>query len=249
MVKTVSAALTTHKAKDVTAFATAWQIERLDGFIQRFANGSRDAMLDIGDGSGFQFYSAKEGFSRTNISNDSELSVGNLEVIGIFSGASLDETELRRGLYDFADVKIMTYNQESPSDGIIKMLRGQMAQVVVTTKGFFKVELRDLTQLFTKELGELYSKDCRADLGDKRCRVPIFPDLLPTGTLLEVGDFYRIPTVAPDPSACASILMNFEGDDGATSGPGYERLLSMASYHVRYRSMNSRIHSPETIVS
>lgn len=221
MVKTVPAALTTHKAKDVTAFATAWQITRLDGVIQRFANGSRDAMLDIGDGLGFQFYSAKEGFSRTNIANDSELNVGNLEVIGIFSGAALDETDLRRGIYDFADVKIMTYNQEGPSDGIIKMLRGQMAQVIVTTKGFFKVELRDLTQVFTKELGELYSKDCRADVGDKRCRVPIFPDLIPLSTALVVGDFYRIPTVAPDPAACSAVVCNFEGADASTSGPGY----------------------------
>lgn len=222
MVKTVPAALTTHKAQDVTAFATAWQIERLDGVIQRFANGSRDVFLDIGDGNGSQFYSSKEGFSRTNIANDSELSIGNLEVIGIFSGASLDETDLRRGIYDFADVKIMTYNQLGPTDGIIKMLRGQMAQVVVTTKGFFKVELRDLTQLFTKELGELYSKDCRADLGDKRCRVPIFPDYIPPSTALSLGEFYRIAVVAPDPTPCSTIVMNFEDTDGVTSGaPGF----------------------------
>ncbi len=222
MVKTVPAALQTHKAQDVTAFATAWQIERLDGVIQRFANGSRDVFLDIGDGNGDQFYSAKEGFSRTNIANDSEMNVGNLEVIGIFSGAALDETDLRRGIYDFADVKIMTYNQLGPTDGIIKMLRGQMAQVTVTNKGFFKVELRDLTQLFSKELGELYSKDCRADVGDERCRVPIYPDYIPPSIAVVIGDFYRITTVAPDPTPCSTIVMNFEDVDGVTSGaPGF----------------------------
>jgi len=221
MAKTVSAALQTHKALDVTAFATAWQITRLDGVIQRFANGSRDVFLDIGDSLGSQFYSAKEGFARTNIANDAELNVGNLEVVGIFSGASLDETELRRGLYDFADVKIMTYNQKGPTDGIIKMLRGQMAQVIVSTKGFFKVELRDLTQVFSYELGEAYSRDCRADLGDSRCRAPIWPAILPYNTEVTAGSFHSIQ-IDPDPTGCSQVIMNFEGADNATSGPGFD---------------------------
>lgn len=215
MVKTVPAALQTHKAQDVTAFATAWMIERLDGTFFRFTNGSRDVTLDAGDGLGDQVYSAKEGFGRTNIANDSELNVGNLDVVGIFSGTSLNETELRRGLFDRADVKIMSYNQQSPTDGIIRMLRGQFAQVIVTTKGFFKVELRDLTQVFTREVGELYSKDCKADLGDARCRVPLLPDEVARSTAYAVGDFVR---ASAEREPIALTVTNPDAETGDVTG-------------------------------
>ena len=218
MAKTVPAALQTHLDEDATAIASAWQIIRTDGTVYRFTNGSRDADLDFGDGD--QTFSAAEGFSRSNIAQDSEMNVGNLDIVGIFDDAQLKEDELRLGLFDFADVRIAFYNMDSPSDGIIKMLRGQLAEVMVTPKGFFNVELRDLTQVFSKELGEYYSKDCRDDLGGLRCTVPLFPDLLPASTALTLGDYYRIPT-APDPADCTAIIMNFEGADGATSGVGF----------------------------
>lgn len=214
MAKTVPGALNTHLQGDVTAIASAWQITRTDGQVFRFTNGSRNATLDFGDGP-FSF-SASEGFNRSNIANDADLNVGNLEVVGLFDNAALKEDELRRGLFDFADVKIAFYNQLASGDGIIKMLRGQLSEVQVTPKGFFNVELRDLTQVYSKQLGEYYSKDCRDDLGGLRCTVPIFPALLTSATAVALGEFYRVPT-SPDPSGGSRFVLNFEGADGSTA--------------------------------
>lgn len=235
MVKTTSGAMDTHLASEVTTLATAALIERTDGFIARFTSASMDVDIDVGDGNGVQTYSASEGTQRTNISNDSELNADNLDILGVFDNAMLDETELRRGLYDFATFLLFVFNHQDTSQGVVKIFRGQFGEVLVTKPGVFRVTCRSLIEVYTKETGEHYSKDCRADLGDIRCRIPLWPDennptdrTFPLSEIIpiqayEVGDFVIIPT-APDPSDCSQIVMNFEGADGATSGAGFDNI-------------------------
>ena len=235
MAKNTSAGMDTHLVLETTSLAMAAVIERTDGTKYRLTTSSEDITIDIGDGDGEQVYSAAEGVSRTNIQSDAELNVDNLDVVGIFTNDMLKETELRRGLFDFAEFKIFVFNWSNTSHGIVKIFRGQFGEVIVTKQDFFRVQVRSMVQVYSKETGETYSKDCRADLGDIRCRVPLywdeeepanktdrtFPvsDLIPA-TAYQLGDFVTVPT-APSPNDCAIIQMNFEGVDAATSGPGF----------------------------
>ena len=223
MVKATLAGMDTHLALDLTQLASAWLVTRLDGQQFRFTTNTRDVDIDIGDGNGVQTYSANEGYSRTNIANDSELSVGNLDIGGVFDNAQLDETEMRRGLFDFADVKIFFFNFTDISDGIIKIIRGTFGEVIVTDKGLFKTTLRDMTTVFDRLLGEKVSKDCRDDLGGPFCRVPVFPDPVAGSTAYAVGDFVRIPNDLNNED-CSVIVMNFEDTDGSTGLPGMANL-------------------------
>lgn len=237
MAKTASAGMDTHLALEVTTLAMAAVIERTDDVKFRLTTSSEDIRIDIGDGDGEQVYSASEGVSRTNIESDAELNVDNLDIVGIFTNNMLDETELRRGLFDFADFKIFVFNHQKTADGIIKIFRGQFGEVIVTKQNFFRVQVRSMVQVYSKETGEAYSKDCRDDLGGLRCRVPVifeedavdkidrtFPvsDLAPN-IAYQLGDFITVLT-APDVANCAQIVMNFEGADGATSGVGFDNL-------------------------
>ncbi len=223
MAKTTTAGMDTHLLKEVTTLAMAVVIERVDGVKFRLTTSSEDIKIDIGDGDGVQTYSASESVSRTSIENDAELNVDNLDVIGIFSNDLLKEKELRGGSFDFSDFKIFVFNHQDLTDGIIKIFRGQFGEVVVTPTGFFQVQVRSMVQVYSKQTGEHYTKDCRADLGDIRCRVPIFPALLVKETALALGDFFIIPT-APENNDCGKIIMNFEGVDGATSGVGFDNI-------------------------
>jgi hypothetical protein len=210
MVKSTQAAMDVHTAQEVTTLATAALITRTDEEIFRVTTSSENITIDVGDGLGEQVYSASEGVARSNIQNDAELNVDNLDVLGIFNNDVLDETELRRGLFDFADFKIFVFNHQdtSASMGIVKIFRGQFGEVVVTTQGTFRVTVRSLVQVYSKETGENYSKDCRADLGDIRCRVPVFWDEkepanktdrtfpvshIAINTAYSLGDFVTIP--------------------------------------------------------
>lgn len=236
MVKTTTAGMDTHLPQDTTTLATAVLITRTDGQVFRVTTSSEAITIDVGDGLGDQSYSASEGIARTNIQNDAELNVDNLDILGVFNSNVLDETELRRGLFDFADFKIFVFNHQDTSAamGIIRIFRGQFGEVIVTTQATFRVTVRSMVQVYSKQTGESYSKDCRADLGDIRCRVPLifetdaadqidrtFPVSRISGSIAyQLGDFVAVPT-APDNNDCAQIQLNFEGVDEATSGPGF----------------------------
>ena len=53
----------------------------------------------------------------------------------------------------------------------------------------FKAELRGLTQALQQQIVELYTPDCRADLGDSRCKINLTA-LTVTGTVTAATDCY-----------------------------------------------------------
>ena len=240
--KDTSAGMDTHLPQEVTTLAMAVLVERTDKVKFHLTTSSESVTIDVGDGDGEQVYSASEGVARSNIQSDSELNVDNLDVIGIFDNVLLKELELRRGLFDFAEFRIFVFNHQDTSDGIIKMFRGQFGEVITTSMGYFQVQVRSLVQVYSKMTGELYGKDCRADLGDIRCRVPLIFDegtaadridrTFPVSNLFpnmayQLGDFLTVLT-APDVANCAQIVHNFEGVDGATSGAGFDNIGNLA---------------------
>ncbi|HVL73096.1 MAG TPA: DUF2163 domain-containing protein [Beijerinckiaceae bacterium] len=165
--KSVSAALAQHLAGPVTTLATCWRITRRDGRSFFFTDHDRDLLFE-GD-----LYLASAGYSRTAISNDASLSVDNLDVEGVFDSAAITEEELRAGLFDHAEVRIFLVNWAAPSQGALRMRRGWFGEVVLNEQGTFRTELRGMTQALQQQIGELYSPECRADLGDHRCKVPL----------------------------------------------------------------------------
>lgn len=228
MTKAISSALEAHLALETTSIATCWRITRTDGVVFRFTTNTRDVgPVDFGIGEGAQTYIAAAGYTRSNIQNDSDLTVNNMDVTGIFDDASITELDLRRGLFNFAEVRIFTFNHQDTSMGILRDMRGILGEARVTPNGFFEVEIRSLEQVYTKGVAEFYSKDCRADLGDARCRLPIEPTApVPRSTLLIVGDFFRAAdALIFTPGADTVLLVNGDitADDlvlGATATIG-----------------------------
>jgi hypothetical protein len=233
MAKTVPAGLATHLPLDCTTLSTGWKIIRKDGTIVRVTTNTSDVTEDFLFPSPFaegsQTYQAAEAVSRTNLASTADMDIDNVEIAGIFDSIQFDNEELRRGLFAGAEVLIFAFNYEETGDGAIRMFRGFFGDARVSDQGYFFIELRNIMEVFRRRIGELYSKDCRADLGDKRCRIPIstnvdifFQDVAPI-TAYTVGQFLRVPT-APDPASCSKIIMNFEGADGESNpvDPGYE---------------------------
>jgi hypothetical protein len=186
--KAVSASLAAHLAGPVTTLATCWRITRTDGVVFRFTDHDRDLVVDD------EAYEASAGYSRTAISNDVGMGVDNLDVEGVFDSAAVTEEELRAGLFDQAEVRIFLVNWADPSMGVLRLRRGWFGEVVLTEQGVFRTELRGLTQALSQRIGELYSPECRADLGDHRCRVPIQPPVVARETAYRLGDHVRVAT-------------------------------------------------------
>ena len=186
--KSVSAALAAHLAGPVTTLATCWRITRVDGQEFFFTDHDRDLAFEG------EVYKASSGYSRTAIANDASLGVDNLDVEGVFDSEAITEQELRAGLFDQAEVRIFLVNWADSSMGALRMRRGWFGEVVLTEQGVFRTELRGLSQALSQRIGELYSPECRADLGDHRCKVPIHPPVVARETAYALGEHVRVAT-------------------------------------------------------
>jgi hypothetical protein len=195
MPKTVTIELANHLAGEVTTLATCWRISRRDGTVFRFTDHDRDLAFED------EVYQASTGYSRTAIANDSGMGVDNLDVEGVFDSAAVTEEELRAGLFDQGEVRIFLVNWADPSMGALRLRRGWFGEVVLTEQGVFRTELRGLTQALSQSIGELYSPECRADLGDQRCRVPVWPAVVARESAYALGDHVRVATGAGSGSA------------------------------------------------
>ncbi len=209
--KSVSTALAAHLAGPVTALACLWRITRLDGVEFYFTDHDRD--IDFEGNT----YRASTGYTRTAIANDASLSVDNLDVEGVFDSTAIREEELRAGLFDGAEVRIFLVNWMDPAQGPLRMRRGWFGEVLLTEQGTFRTELRGMTQALQQRIGELYSPECRADLGDHRCKVPILPVEIARATAYAAGDVVRVRT-STAPAQIGIPFVNPGFDAGSLSG-------------------------------
>ncbi len=186
--KAVTGAMAAHLAGSVTTLATCWRVQRTDGVVYGFTDHDRDLTL-----SGLS-YRAATGYQRSAIASRADLSVDENELTGILDAAEITEADLRAGLWDGAEVRIFLVNHRDPTMGDLKLRRGRLGEVVVNDDGTFRAELRGLSQALQQTIGEQYTPECRADLGDGRCRVPIAPALVARSSAYGVGTFVRVET-------------------------------------------------------
>ena len=171
--KTIGAALTTHIGQEVTTLATLWRLTRTDGQEFFFTDHDQDIVYS-GD-----TYESAVGYNRTAIDNAVGFNVDNLDVEGFLESSSLQESELRAGLFDYATVRIMIVNWDDLTQGEIKQRKGWIGEVTYSElTGRFRTELRGLTQAYSQKMLEIYQPECRADLGDGRCKIAINPTFL-----------------------------------------------------------------------
>jgi hypothetical protein len=159
---------------------------RTDGQEFFFTDHGRDLMFE-GD-----TYLSATGFDRTAISNDLTFAVDNLEVTGITDASQIDEDEILAGLFDGAEVYIFLLVWDDPDTcGPLKLRKGTIGQTSITWQGYFTAEIRGLAQPLSQNTLTTYTPDCLHDLGDARCRFPIWPDEVARDTAYAAGAFVR----------------------------------------------------------
>lgn len=154
-------------ATTTTSTHGSWGAATLTGGLNttfRFTSHDVDLVIP-GDGT----YSSSAGFQNTAVESKSDLSVDNLDVVGIFDSDTISLQDLRAGLFDFSDIFIFMVNWSDLTQGAINIRRGKLGEVISSPQGWFNVELRGMTQLLQINFVELYGPDCRADLFDSRC--------------------------------------------------------------------------------
>jgi len=157
MAKTISAKMTTLIQSEVLTLATCWKVTRTDG-VKTFITDHDTDIVFAGD-----TYVAASGIARTAIESSADMSVDNLDVVGIFGGI-FSRNDMDAGFYDFAEIDIFSIDWQDPDGtGALQHRFGTIGEVQ-TKDGGYIAEMRGLMQLLERRRGKVWSPDCRTDL-------------------------------------------------------------------------------------
>jgi uncharacterized phage protein (TIGR02218 family) len=100
------------------------------------------------------------------------LEADTMEMSGVLSAAGLTGAELSAGRYDDARLWLFLVDWEQPEAGTLLLARGTLGNVTQRDQAF-TVELRGPAEALEQPVLELTSPECRAMLGDRRCRIDL----------------------------------------------------------------------------
>ncbi len=166
MTRFVPAKLQTHLDGEYLTLATLWKLKTADPgqtsvFRELFFTDHDEDIVRSG-----KTYKASSGYTRAALSNRIELNVDNTDVEIILDDLDLDPVDIRNGVWDNAEVTMLLINYTKPTDGVINLRQGNLGEIRMIDSQQAIAELRGLTQRLSVTLADVYTPDCRADLGD-----------------------------------------------------------------------------------
>lgn len=245
--KTISGALKAHLAEDVTTVCTLWRIERLDGVVMGFTDHDQDILFD-----GLN-YSAESGYMRSALTNDASLTVDTVELNGFLDHDGIEFYDLRNGVYDYAKVQVSLVNWSNLAQGRLIMRTGQFGEHTITDAGDFRIELNGLTRHLAQKIGQQFTPECRASLGDERCKIETSPALRVGRRRYEVGQRMRVPV--GDRSAIVLELQNpsfeepLENVGNVVPMPGNSATNPLVGYVPGWESVGQRAQGTAEIAN
>lgn len=150
--------------KELTAAALCWRLERTDGVALGFTSHDRDLRL------GGLVYRALPGMLPSAVSLSDGFEADNLDIKGALTSDAINAADLAAGRWDGAALAIFIADWEDPAAEPVALAHGTIGDVAVK-RGGFEADLRGPAAALERQVVEQTSPECRAELGDKRCRV------------------------------------------------------------------------------
>lgn len=151
---------------ELSSWAICWRIVRGDGVAIGLTGHDRD--LEIGG----LTYRAAPGMVPSAIERSDGVDADMMEVAGALTAAAITEADLIAGRWDGADVRIFATDWTAPGVVTAELGTGSLGAVSIQGGGF-TASLRGPGAVLDGAANETTSPDCRAELGDRRCRVPM----------------------------------------------------------------------------
>ena len=148
----------------LTTIAFCWRVERRDGVCLGFTGHDRDLTI------GGLVYRTAPGMLPSAVALSDGFDPGGLDVAGALTSDAITAADLSAGRWDGAAVSLFMVDWEDPGGEQVPLARGALGEVSVKGRGF-EAELKGPTALLERPVVEQTSPECRAELGDKRCRV------------------------------------------------------------------------------
>ncbi|WP_375393677.1 DUF2163 domain-containing protein [uncultured Sphingomonas sp.] len=192
----------------LATIAFCWRIERRDGVAIGLTGHDRDIVLDG------LIHRAAPGMTPSAIVRSDGLDADTMAVEGAFTSDAIGEDDLIAGRWDGARVALSAVDW---SDGTLIAALGEGTIGAVETKdGAFTAELAGATAALDRPVAEETSAECRASLGDARCRVAMAGRRRFARVVCVAGQVLTLDSVEPVAGAYGQGLLRWFG--GANAG-------------------------------
>lgn len=192
----------------LSTIALTWRIERRDGVAVGLTSHDRDLVVD-----GFA-YRAAPGMTPSAIRRSADLDADTMDVSGALGGAAIAERDLLAGRWDGARVVARAVDWDA-HEVIAELGEGRIGQVE-TRDGSFTAELAGIAALLDRPACEATSPECRAELGDVRCRVAMAARRRFVRVVASDDTLLTVDVEEPSANAYGNGLLRWIG--GANSG-------------------------------
>lgn len=152
---------------ELIGFALCWRVERRDGVTLGFTSHDRDLVVD------HLRYQSAPGMAPSALDRRAAADAASFEVSGALEAAAITEDDLVAGRWDGAAIHLLAVDWQRP-EAHVEIARGTLGPVTVS-RGRFTAEVRGPDAVLDRAIVEETSPECRAELGDRRCRVPLAP--------------------------------------------------------------------------
>lgn len=147
----------------LAGWTTCWRLERRDGVTIGLTAHDRD--LEVGG----LMHRAAPGLSPSAVTLSDGLEAGAMDVTGALTHEGVTEADLLAGRWDGARVAVSLVDWSDP-DQVVPLCEGRLGAVELKDGGF-SAALDGPAARLDRPVAEATSPDCRAELGDRRCRV------------------------------------------------------------------------------
>lgn len=196
--------------EEVTTVALCWKVERRDGVALGFTAHDRDLIIDG------LIYRAAPGMLPSSISLSDGFDVDTLDISGALTADAIRAEDMAAGRWDGARVRLFAADWADPAAEPLLLARGELGDVEIRDRAF-TAELRGPTALLDRPVVEQTSPECRAELGDARCRVDM-GGRRRTGQIAELIDAVTIRLAGSWPAGDAHGYGRLRWLDGPNSG-------------------------------
>lgn len=148
----------------VTTSAYLWRLERADGVALGFTSHDRDLVIDA-----FR-YRAVPGMVPSTIALTDSLEADNVEIAGVVTSAAITEADLDAGRWDGALLYISLVDWEQPEAEPLPLICGEFGEIIRSGDSF-TVEMLGATSFLDEPVAPLTSPTCRAEFGDRQCKL------------------------------------------------------------------------------
>jgi uncharacterized phage protein (TIGR02218 family) len=152
-------------AGELTTMALCWRLDRADGVTIGFTAHDRDLTI------AGVVYRSSPGMVPSAIRQSDGFDVDTLDVDGALTHDAITADDLAAGRWDGAALTLFAADWTDPAETLV-IARGEIGDVSIRDEAF-TAELRGPTALLERPVVEQTSPDCRAALGDRRCRVDL----------------------------------------------------------------------------